>query len=109
MVLWEENHTRLVFLSDVGWACRLTLVALHLIIDALRAQGYQFVSVSDLIGKTRAQVMLPLSPEEQFEARADGFIFALFQYFRFFIGIIFVLGIFLVRDRKSTRLNSSHT
>jgi len=27
--------------------------------------------------------MLPLSPEEQFEARADGFIFGLFQYFPF--------------------------
>src|SRR5260370_19056792 len=43
--------------------------------------------------------MLPLSPEEQCEARADGFIFAMFQYFRFFIGIIFVLGIFLVSGR----------
>src|SRR6202521_3683208 len=43
--------------------------------------------------------MLPLSAEEQFEARADGFIFGIFQYFRFFIGIIFVLGIFLVSGR----------
>src|SRR5712664_3592602 len=98
-VLRQANRGNIVLLHDGGGDRSQTLAALPLIIDALRAKGYQFVSVSDLIGKTRAQVMLPLSPEEQFEARADGFIFAMFQYFRFFIGIIFVLGIFLVSGR----------
>src|SRR5258708_30349960 len=44
--------------------------------------------------------MMPsLSPEERFEARADGFIFTLFQWSRFFIGVIFILGIVLVSGR----------
>src|SRR5712664_4153392 len=98
-VLRQANKGNIVLLHDGGGDRSQTLAALPQIIDALRAKGYQFVSVSDLIGKTRSQVMLPLSPEEQFEARADGFIFGMFQYFRFFIGIIFVLGIFLVSGR----------
>jgi cellulose synthase/poly-beta-1,6-N-acetylglucosamine synthase-like glycosyltransferase/peptidoglycan/xylan/chitin deacetylase (PgdA/CDA1 family) len=98
-VLRQADRGNIVLLHDGGGDRTQTIAALPQIIDALRAKGYQFVSVSDLIGKTRAQVMLPLSTEEQFEARADGFIFAMFQYFRFFIGIIFVLGIFLVSGR----------
>jgi cellulose synthase/poly-beta-1,6-N-acetylglucosamine synthase-like glycosyltransferase/peptidoglycan/xylan/chitin deacetylase (PgdA/CDA1 family) len=98
-VLRQADKGNIVLLHDGGGDRSQTIAALPQIIDALRAKGYQFVSVSDLIGKTRAQVMLTLSTEEQFEARADGFIFAIFQYFRFFIGIVFVLGIFLVSGR----------
>ncbi len=98
-VLRQANKGNIVLLHDGGGDRSQTLAALPQIIDALRGHGYQFVSVSDLIGKTRAQVMPPLSSQEQFEARADGFIFTMFQWFRFFIGIIFVLGIFLVSGR----------
>src|SRR6202795_4245175 len=98
-VLRQADRGNIILLHDGGGDRSQTLAALPQIIDALRDRGYQLVSVSDLIGKTGAQVMLPLSPEEQFEARADGFIFGIFQYFRFFIGIIFVLGIFLVSGR----------
>ena len=75
------------------------MAALPQIIDALRARGYQFVSIGDLIGKTRAEVMLPLSAQERFEARADGFIFTIFQWLRFCIATIFVVGIVLVSAR----------
>src|SRR6266849_5774670 len=98
-VLRQADKGNIVLLHDGGGDRSQTLAALPQIIDALRADGYQLVSVSDLIGKTRAQVMLPLSAEEQFEARADGFIFTLFQWSRFFIGIIFILGIVLVSGR----------
>jgi cellulose synthase/poly-beta-1,6-N-acetylglucosamine synthase-like glycosyltransferase/peptidoglycan/xylan/chitin deacetylase (PgdA/CDA1 family) len=98
-VLRQADKGNIVLLHDGGGDRSQTVAALPQIIDKLRAQGYQFVSVSDLIGKTRAQVMLPLSPEERFEARADGFIFSFFQWFRFFIGTIFILGIVLVSGR----------
>src|SRR5207249_7813506 len=51
------------------------------------------------IGKTRAQVMLPLSPQEQFEARADGFIFGIYHWFWVAITAAFILGIVLVGGR----------
>src|SRR6266852_492461 len=98
-VLRQADKGNIILLHDGGGDRAQTVAALPQIIDALRAQGYQLVSVSDLIGKTRADMMPPLSPEERFEARADGFIFTLFQWSRFFIGIIFILGIVLVSGR----------
>jgi cellulose synthase/poly-beta-1,6-N-acetylglucosamine synthase-like glycosyltransferase len=43
--------------------------------------------------------MLPLSPEEQFEARADGFIFGIYHWFWVLITTTFILGIILVSGR----------
>jgi cellulose synthase/poly-beta-1,6-N-acetylglucosamine synthase-like glycosyltransferase len=43
--------------------------------------------------------MVPLSFREQFSARADGLIFGIFQWFRYLIGTVFVLGIVLVSAR----------
>ena len=98
-VLKQADKGNIILLHDGGGDRTQTVIALPQIIDALRAHGYQLVSVSDLIGKTRAEVMLTLSPEERFEARADGFIFTLYQWLRFFIGMIFILGIVLVSGR----------
>src|SRR5712664_2312853 len=98
-VLRQADRGNIILLHDGGGDRTQTVAALPQIIDALRAQGYQLVSVSNLLGKTRAEMMPALAPEERFEARADGFIFTLFQWFRFFIGIIFILGIVLVSGR----------
>jgi peptidoglycan-N-acetylglucosamine deacetylase len=98
-VLRQADKGNIVLLHDGGGDRSQTVAALPQIIDELRAQGYQFVAVSDLIGKTRAEVMPPLSVEERLEARIDGIIFSLIQWFRFFIGMIFILGIVLVSGR----------
>src|SRR5713101_2649253 len=98
-VLRQAGKGNIILLHDGGGDRSQTLTALPKIIDALRGRGYQFVSVADLLGKTRAKVMVPLSSEERLEARIDGIIFSLFQWFRFSIGTIFVLGIVLVSGR----------
>ena len=98
-VLREAPKGNIILLHDGGGDRSQTLAALPQVIDALRANGYQLVSVSDLIGKTRAQVMLPLSPQEQFEARADGFIFGIYHWFWVLITTTFILGIILVSGR----------
>jgi len=98
-VLRQAGNGNIILLHDGGGDRTQTIEALPQIIDALRNKGYQLVSVSDLIRKTRAEVMPLLSPEERFEARADGFIFTLFQWSRFFIGTIFFLGIVMVSGR----------
>jgi len=94
-----DRSGNIVLLHDGGGDRSQTLLALPQIIDSLRAKGFQVVPVSELIGKTRAEVMLPLGPEEHLAASADGIIFSVFQWFRFFIGTVFVLGIFLVSGR----------
>src|SRR6266852_4091116 len=98
-VLRQAGNGNIILLHDGGGDRTQTVAALPQIIDTLRKKGYQLVSVSDLIGKTRAEMMPLLSPEERLEARADGFIFTLFQWSRFFIGIIFFLGIVMVSGR----------
>src|SRR6266567_3047180 len=98
-VVRQADKGNIILLHDGGGDRSQTLTALPKIIDALRGRGYQFVSVADLLGKTRAKVMVPLSSEERLEARIDGVIFSLFQWFRFSIGTIFVLGIVLVSGR----------
>jgi len=40
------------------------------------SRGYDFVSVPELVNKTRADVMLPLSTKEWMEARADDLFLA---------------------------------
>ncbi len=98
-VLRQLDKGNIILLHDGGGERAQTVAALPQIIDALRARGYQFVSVGDLISKTRAEVMLPLSAQERFEARADGFIFTIFQWIRFAVATIFIVGIILVSAR----------
>jgi peptidoglycan-N-acetylglucosamine deacetylase len=98
-VLRQVDKGNIILLHDGGGERAQTVAALPQIIDALHARGYQFVSVGDLLGKTRAEVMPLLSPQERFEARADGFIFAIFQWFRFGMATIFIVGIVLVSGR----------
>jgi peptidoglycan-N-acetylglucosamine deacetylase len=89
----------IVLLHDGGGEREQTVLALPMIIDELRAQGYQIVSVSDLLGKTRADVMLPLTFRERLSAHADGLIFGIFQWLRLSIATVFILGIILVSGR----------
>ncbi|HET8924334.1 MAG TPA: polysaccharide deacetylase family protein [Candidatus Acidoferrum sp.] len=98
-VLREAPKGNIILLHDGGGNRSQTVAALPQMIDVLRAKGYEFVSVSDLLGKTRAQVMLPLSSQEQFEARADGFIFGIYHWFWVLITTTFILGIILVSGR----------
>ncbi len=98
-VLGQVTKGNIILFHDGGGERAHTVAALPIIIDRLRARGYQFVSIANLIGKTRAEVMLPLSQQERFAARADGFIFAIFQWFRFAMATIFIVGIVLVSAR----------
>ena len=98
-VVSQATDGNIILFHDGGGDRSQTVAALPQVIDQLRAQGYQFVSVPDLLGKTRASMMLPLSPQERFEARADGFIFSLYRWFRVGFATIFIVGICLVSGR----------
>jgi peptidoglycan-N-acetylglucosamine deacetylase len=89
----------IILLHDGGGDRTHTVEALPRIIDGLRAKGFEFVSVSDLLGQSRAQIMPPLNTKEWLLARADAFIFDLFRWFRTGIAFIFVAGILLVSGR----------
>jgi peptidoglycan-N-acetylglucosamine deacetylase len=89
----------IILLHDGGGNRSHTVAALPQIIDGLRAKGYEFVAVSDLLGETRAQMMPPLTQKEWIFVRADAFIFEVYRLFRSGIAFIFVAGILLVSGR----------
>ena len=64
-------------MHDGGGDRSQTVAALPEVIDRMRAEGFQFVAVSDLLGETRGEVMVPLSHKEWLWARSDWFIFEL--------------------------------
>jgi len=49
-----------ILMHDSGGDRSKTLVLLPQLIDSLRASGYQFVALSELVGKSRDEVMPPL-------------------------------------------------
>jgi peptidoglycan-N-acetylglucosamine deacetylase len=100
-VLDQARHGagNIVLLHDGGGDRSHTIAALPAIIDGLRAEGYQLVPVSDLIGRSRAQVMVPLDFRERLLARADALIFDLYEGLRLGMAWIFILGIALVSAR----------
>jgi cellulose synthase/poly-beta-1,6-N-acetylglucosamine synthase-like glycosyltransferase/peptidoglycan/xylan/chitin deacetylase (PgdA/CDA1 family)/spore germination protein YaaH len=98
-VLRQADKGNIVLLHDGGGEREQTVEALPMIIDGLRAKGFELTTVSDLLGQTRAEVMMPLTFRERLEARADGVIFGIFQWSRFAIATVFILGIVLVSGR----------
>ncbi len=105
----------IILLHDGGGNRSVTVATLPVLIDGLRAHGYAFEQVSDLMGKTRAEVMPPLNSRERWQARVDSvafFAWAFFNHFvvtLFFVGDILMsarlilVGIFALIDRVRTR------
>src|SRR5215468_7453476 len=60
-VLAEQANGRIVLLHDAGGNRSATVEGLPELIDELRTRGFRFVTVSELVGKTRDEVM-PVSP-----------------------------------------------
>ncbi len=95
----ENNDGNIILMHDGGGDRSHTVAALPQVIDGLRAKGYQFVQVSDLLGQTRAQVMPSLTYREWLLVRADAFTFDVFRWLRNGIAFIFIAGILLVSGR----------
>ncbi len=89
----------IILLHDGGGNRSETVKALPVIIDQLRAKGYELVPVSELLGKTRADVMPPLSRREQWAAWVDSLSFALFSGLSMLIIFVFFVGDVLMSAR----------
>jgi cellulose synthase/poly-beta-1,6-N-acetylglucosamine synthase-like glycosyltransferase/peptidoglycan/xylan/chitin deacetylase (PgdA/CDA1 family)/spore germination protein YaaH len=59
-----ETRGQVVLLHDAGGDRSQTVAALPVLIDALRAKGYEIVPVSQLAGWTREEVMPPIPAED---------------------------------------------
>jgi cellulose synthase/poly-beta-1,6-N-acetylglucosamine synthase-like glycosyltransferase/peptidoglycan/xylan/chitin deacetylase (PgdA/CDA1 family)/spore germination protein YaaH len=89
----------IILLHDGGGDRSATVKALPQIIEGLRAKGFQIVSVEQLIGKTRTEVMQPLAANEIWSARLDDAAFTMFALISDFIVMVFFLGDILMSAR----------
>ncbi|NYF51870.1 polysaccharide deacetylase family protein [Tunturiibacter gelidoferens] len=111
------NRGSVILLHDGGGDRSATIAALPVLIEALKAKGYQIVPVSELVGKTRAEVMPELTPHQRWQARADSLTFFFYSFFHYFVvGVFFVgdilmsarliiIGVFAIIDRFRKRKN----
>ena len=89
----------IILMHDGGGDRSATVAALPVLIDALRAHGYQIVPVSELMGKTSAEVMPALTPNQRWQARVDSVAFFLFAFFSRFVVMVFFIGDVLMSAR----------
>jgi len=91
----SQCSRNVVLLHDSGGDRTQTIAALPIIIDALRARGYQFVPVSELAGLSPAQAMPPLSRSDHVAARIDFGLFELVGFAVRAFGFLFAAAITL--------------
>jgi cellulose synthase/poly-beta-1,6-N-acetylglucosamine synthase-like glycosyltransferase/peptidoglycan/xylan/chitin deacetylase (PgdA/CDA1 family)/spore germination protein YaaH len=89
----------IVLLHDGGGDRRETVRAVPMIIDALRARGYEIVPVSTLLGRTSAEMMPAISGNERWGARLDRLGFWIYGIINHVIMLIFFVGDVLMSAR----------
>ena len=89
----------IILLHDGGGDRAATVQALPAVIEGLRTRGFKIVSVEELLGKTRADVMPQLPPNEVLGARLDDYVFLLGQWLAQFIVFVFFIGDVLMSAR----------
>jgi len=89
----------IILLHDGGGNRSVTIATLPVLIDGLRAHGYAIEQVSDLMGKTRAEVMPPLNAHERWQARVDSVAFFAWAFFNHFVVSLFFVGDVLMSSR----------
>ena len=89
----------IILLHDGGGDRSATVQALPVIIAGLRANGFEIVSVEDLLGKKRSEIMVPLSTNEIWSARLNDAAFTLFALLGDFVVLVFFVGDILMTGR----------
>src|SRR5215467_7036175 len=85
----------IILLHDSGGDRSQTIKALPMLIDALRQDGFEFVTVSALMGKSRDDVMPPISSKDRWAAWANGVAFTTVNVGIKVLNWLFLIGIFL--------------
>ena len=88
-----------ILMHDGGGDRSATVAALPVLIDALRAHGYNLVPVSTLMGKTTAEVMPKLTLPQFLRALPDSVAFSGVQLVGRFIVYVFFVGDILMGAR----------
>jgi cellulose synthase/poly-beta-1,6-N-acetylglucosamine synthase-like glycosyltransferase/peptidoglycan/xylan/chitin deacetylase (PgdA/CDA1 family)/spore germination protein YaaH len=90
-----EERGNVVLLHDSGGDRSATVAALPMLIDQLRAKGYQFTTVADLAGMTEAEAMPAVPQDQTFYASTDAYVFYAISIIGWIMKWLFLIGIIL--------------
>ncbi|MEK7598821.1 MAG: glycosyltransferase [Patescibacteria group bacterium] len=91
----KNGQDHIVLLHDSGGDRTETVAALPRIIEGLRANGFEIVTVSDLIGVSRDKIMPPVSASESLQSSLNGVTFNIINLVGSALVFLFALGIIL--------------
>lgn len=91
----NQRSGNVVLLHDGGGDRSQTIAALPKIIDQLRAEGYRFVTIHELLGLQRNELMPTLDNASTVVPYMNGIGFSLMRAFNTFLKFLFVTGIVL--------------
>jgi cellulose synthase/poly-beta-1,6-N-acetylglucosamine synthase-like glycosyltransferase/spore germination protein YaaH/peptidoglycan/xylan/chitin deacetylase (PgdA/CDA1 family) len=91
----ENEHGSCILLHDGGGNRAETVKLIPALVQALRARGYQFVNVSELMGSTRDAVNPPVTQTDTFMLASDRVVFEAMYLFELFLSVAFISGIVL--------------
>jgi len=97
--LTPDKRGNIVLLHDAGGERSQTIIALPQIIDYYEKMGYQFVTVSELMGKTRNEVMPPVESKFKITESLDMIFFSLTYAWDHFLHGFFIVAILLIISR----------
>lgn len=95
----QKNLGNIILMHDAGGNRTETVKALPQIIDYYKAHGYKFVLISELMGKTRNQVMPTVQSKFRFTDSLDMMFFTLTFVWEHFLDGFFVVAIILIISR----------
>ncbi len=91
----KQGDGNVVLLHDAGGDRSQTIQALPKIIETLRNQGFQFVTVADLLNRSRNDIMPPVAPDSRWQTWLDGAAFGVLNLAAVTIHWLFLIGIIL--------------
>ena len=95
----QRKNGNVILMHDAGGDRTETVKALPIVIDSLRKLGYEFVSVSDLMGRTRDQVMPAVQSRFKITDTLDLIFFTLTFIWEHFLDGFFIVAIVLIISR----------
>ncbi len=93
------DEGNIILLHDAGGDRSATIEALKILVPELKAKGYQFVTVADLLGKTRGQIMPAVRPQDRMLLLLDRIVFGAVFGLDSFLAIAFIVAIALGLSR----------
>lgn len=100
-VVKQQNMGNVLLLHDAGGNRSATVEALPRIIKYFKDKGYEFVTIGNLIGKSRNELMPAVGPGgNDFVNSGDTLFLRVFSYGTLFLNYVFILAIILAMLRS---------